>query len=153
MAMKQITDKILNVGTLISVAGFVGATLVQIFARSFLESAPSWTEEASRFFFIYAMSFAAALAMKGNYYVYLDILYAKVNKRNQKRIDFIVLVAVLILFIVVGICAIQYMILGIAEHSPSMGIPMVVPFTSIFIMAFSICLYAIYELTSKNKSS
>jgi len=151
--MKKVIEKILNLGTLISTVGFVGATVIQIFARTFLESAPPWTEEASRFFFLYSIGFAAGLAMKGDYFVYLDIFYAKMSPRYKKVVDSIVMLSVITIFALIGIYAIQYMQLGMAERSPSLGIPMVIPFTSILLMSFSICLYAIYELTSKRKTS
>lgn len=150
--MKRVIEQMLNIGTLISTAGFVGATLIQIYARAFLESAPSWTEEASRIFFIYAMSFAAGLAMKGNYYVYLDLFYAKMGTYYKRLVDIVVLLAVIILFVIMGVYAVQYMKLGIMERSPSLGIPMIIPFTSIFLMSFFICLYAFYELKSKIKA-
>jgi len=60
--MLKTLNKLLSLGTLLSTIGFIGSTVIQIFARFFLASAPSWTEEASRLFFIYAMSFAAGLA-------------------------------------------------------------------------------------------
>ena len=151
--MKKVIEQILNIGTLISTAGFVGATLIQIYARTFLESAPSWTEEISRFFFVYAMSFAAGLAIKGNYYVYLDLFYAKMSTPYKRLVDIIVSVSVIILFFIMGIFAIQYMSLGLVERSPSLGIPMIIPFTSIFLMSLFVCLYTIYELKSKSKAS
>lgn len=151
--MKKVIEQILNIGTLLSTAGFVGATLVQIFARAFLESAPSWTEEASRIFFVFAMSFAAGLAMKGDYYVYLDLFYARMSDYYKRLVDIAVLVAVIILFVIMGIYAIQYMELGITERSPSLGIPMIIPFSSILLMSIVICLYAFYELKSKIKAS
>lgn len=151
--MKKVIERILNVGTLISTAGFVGATLIQIYARTFLESAPSWTEEISRFFFVYAMSFAAGLAIKGNYYVYLDLFYAKMSPPYKRLVDIVVSVSVMILFFFMGIFAIQYMTLGLVERSPSLGIPMIIPFTSIFLMSLFICLYTFYELKSKSKVS
>ena len=149
--MKKVIEQILKLGTLTNTAGFVAATLVQIYARTFLESAPSWTEEASRFFFVFAMSFAAGLAMKGNYYVYLDLFYTKMSERQKRLVDKFVSVSVMVLFVIMGIYAIQYMMLGMAERSPSLGLPMIIPFSSIFLMSFFISLYAFYGLKSKNK--
>lgn len=57
--------KILKFGTLFSTLGFIVSTLIQVYARFFMESAPPWTEEAARVFFIHAVSFAAGLAMRG----------------------------------------------------------------------------------------
>jgi len=51
-------------GTFLSTLGFVAAILLQIFARLFLATAPSWTEEAARVFFVIAIGFSAGLALR-----------------------------------------------------------------------------------------
>lgn len=146
--MKHIIEKILKAGTLLSTLGFIGSTLIQIYARFFMSSAPSWTEEASRFFFVYAMSFAAGLALKDNYYVYLDVLYAKMKPSYQKVVDAVVPIATIVLFLVLGIYAVQYVVLGLPEKSPSLGFPMALAFISMVVMSLSIVVYAVYELKS-----
>ncbi|MEQ9286322.1 MAG: TRAP transporter small permease subunit [Cyclobacteriaceae bacterium] len=146
--MKQLIEKILKAGTLLSTFGFIGSTLIQIYARFFMDSAPSWTEEASRFFFVYAMSFAAGLALKDNYYVYLDVLYAKLKSPARRLVDISVHLTTIALFMVLGIYAIQYVVLGIPEKSPSLGFPMAVAFVSMVVMSLSIVIYAVYELKS-----
>lgn len=146
--MKQLIEKILKAGTLLSTFGFIGSTLIQIYARFFMDSAPSWTEEASRFFFVYAMSFAAGLALKDNYYVYLDVFYAKLKSPARRLVDICVHLTTIALFFVLGIYAIQYVVLGIPEKSPSLGFPMAVAFISMVVMSLSIVIYAVYELKS-----
>ncbi|GAB3646164.1 TRAP transporter small permease [Echinicola sediminis] len=151
--MKQLIEKVLKLGTLASTLGFIGAALIQIYARFFLSSAPSWTEEASRFFFVYAMSFAAGLAMKDNYYVHLDVLYAKMKPQHQRRMDLLISLSIIILFLVMGIFALQYVILGLSERSPSLGVPMAIAFASIVVMSASVGLFAWYKLKSNLKNS
>lgn len=151
--MKKIIERILKLGTLISTVGFIGATLVQIYARFLLESAPSWTEEASRFFFVYTMSFAAGLAMKENYFVSLDVFYNKLKKSYQKIVDIMISISCIILFSITAIFAIQYAILGIPESSPSLGAPMFIAFSSIVVMSFSIGIYAFYNLKTNLKKT
>ena len=75
MSIYKGIGKILKIGTLVSTIGLIGTVSLQIFARFFLASDPSWTEEASRLFFIYAVSFASGIALKNNSYVGLDLFY------------------------------------------------------------------------------
>lgn len=149
--MKKVIEQVLKLGTLISALGFISATLVQIYARFLLDSAPSWTEEASRFFFVYAMSFAAGLAMKENYYVSLDVFYNKLKTKHQKIVDITISLSIFVLFSIVGIFALQYVVLGIPESSPSLGAPMAIAFVSIVVMSFSISIYAFYNLRTNFK--
>ncbi|MEO9511269.1 MAG: TRAP transporter small permease subunit [Flavobacteriaceae bacterium] len=151
--MKKFIERILKLGTLISTLGFLISTLIQIYARFLLDSAPSWTEEASRFFFVYAMSFAAGLAMKDDYYVSLDVFYNKLTSKQQQIMDIIISLSIFLLFSIVGVFAVQYVVLGIPESSPSLGAPMSIAFISIVIMSLSICIYAFYSLKTNLKKT
>ncbi|MEM1124879.1 MAG: TRAP transporter small permease subunit, partial [Bacteroidota bacterium] len=84
--MQKYFTKFLKYGTLISTYGLIGSVLLQIFARFFLTNTPAWTEEASRLFFIYAMAFAAGLALKSDEYVALDLFFEKLSPVLQKRL-------------------------------------------------------------------
>lgn len=136
---------------MLSTLGFIGATSVQIFARFFLANAPSWTEEASRLFFIYAMSFAAGLALRDKYYVELDIFYRKFPKKIRKLTDLFVQLSSIFLFAIMAIFSVQYINLGSIETSPSMKIPMSFAFFSLLLMSSTLLIYGIVELTKRNK--
>lgn len=137
-----ILSRILKYGTLISTLGLIGTVLLQIFARFLLESAPSWTEEASRFLFIYAISFAAGLAMKQKYYVHLDLIFNKLSPKGQQLLELIIAVLIVLLFGIFTFFSFQFIALGHPETSPSMRIPMSFSFFSMFIMGISISFFA-----------
>ncbi|MEM9327435.1 MAG: TRAP transporter small permease [Bacteroidota bacterium] len=137
---------LLKLGTIVSSLGFMGAVLIQIAARFLLSSAPSWTEEASRFFFLYAMSFAAGLAFRGNYYVQLDLFYNRMSAKARRVVDLCVYVAIILLFLALGIYAIPFITQGIPEHSPSLGVSMSVAFSSMVLMAVAMMFFAVLRL-------
>jgi len=64
--------------------GYISSVVIQIFSRSFLPRTPSWTEETARYFFIYAIAFAAGLAVRNNSYVAVDIFVSKIPQRLKK---------------------------------------------------------------------
>jgi len=148
MKLHRTIGKILKIGTLLGTIGFLCAVLLQIFARFFLESAPSWTEEASRLFFIYAIAFAAGLALRSNYFVALDTFYNKFNPNFKKLLNLLTPICTFLLFILILIFAIPLILLGMDEKSPSMEFPMAVAFCSIAIMAFAICYYSYKDIKS-----
>lgn len=133
--------RILKYGALISTWGLILTVLLQIFCRFTPIATPSWTEEASRIFFIYAMSFAAGLAMKNDYYVHLDMFYNRFPPRFQRFLVKAIPVITFFLFGIMAIYAIQFIVLGVPEQSPSMGFNMGIAFFSMFIMSVSICYY------------
>ncbi len=144
--MRMIT-RILQLATLLSALAFITSVLFQIYARFFMTSAPSWTEEASRFFFIYAMSFSAGLAVKDNEYVFLDFFYTRMSFNFQRVIDIMVPILVTGLFVIVGIQAFSFVQLGINEKSPSIPMPMAWAFASILIMPLSIAFYSVRDIS------
>ena len=153
--MRGIINRTLKYGTLLSTYALVGSVLLQIFARFFLENTPAWTEEASRLFFIYAISFAAGLALKDNYYVSLELFYEKLPPLVQYFLDVTIPILVLLLFIIISFFSIQLIQLGQVETSPSMGLKMSIAFFSMLIMAASISYYAWFEVKKaiKNKQT
>ncbi len=133
--------RILKIGVLLSTWGLITTVLLQIFFRFTPLQTPSWTEEASRLFFIYAMSFAAGLAMKNAYYVHLDMFFNRLPLNWQRFLDKTIPVINFLLFAIMALFSIKFVILGIPEKSPSMGFNMGVAFFSMFVMSASISYY------------
>lgn len=137
---------LLKMGTLLSSFGFVVTVSIQIFARYFLENVPPWTEEASRILFIYAIAFASGLAYKGNYFVCLDLFQEKEQPHLKRVLDRLTPLATLLLFGIMGVYALYMLDMGRKELSPSLQIPMSLPFFSLLILTGSVCLYAFLNL-------
>lgn len=129
-------------GTLVSSLALVLSVLVQIYARFFMENAPSWTEEASRLFFIYAICFASGLAFQQNYFVSLDLITSRLSRRGNLYMEAAINALVFILFLIIAMFSISYIKLGYVEKSPSLGFNMSISFTSILLMSVSICFFA-----------
>ena len=147
--MSNIFSKILRLSTLLSTSGFIGAILIQIYSRFFLPSAPAWTEEASRFFFVYAIGFAAGLAMKDGEYVCFDVIYNRMNSKNKRAIDILNSGLITVLFLILGISALQYVELGLMERSPGLTVSMSFAFASLLILSSTVGVYAFLD-TMKN---
>ena len=151
--LNKTIGRLLKMGTLLSTYGLLLTVLLQIICRFTPMNTPSWTEEASRLFFIYAMSFAAGLAMKNEFYVHLDMFYERFPERIKKTLHLAVPSISLILFVVMAVYAIKFVILGIPEKSPSMGFNMGIAFFSIFIMSTSISYYLLKKIMKIIKNS
>lgn len=144
---RKIVVSILEWGTIISAFGLIFTVILQIVTRRFLvDIAPSWTEEASRFFFIYTISFGAGLAQREGYFVSMDYFYRKFNHKIRGIIDLIISLLSVILFLLMSVFSIFFIVLGTAETSPSLGLPMSIAFASMLIMSGSILYYLLIEL-------
>ena len=151
--LNKTVGRLLKMGTLLSTYGLLFTVLLQIICRFTPMNTPAWTGEASRIFFIYAMSFASGLAMKNEFYVHLDMFYERFPERIKKTLNLAVPSITLILFVVMAVYAIKFIILGIPEKSPSMGFNMGIAFFSIFIMSTSIGYYLLIKIMKIIKKS
>lgn len=140
-------------GTIICAFGLIFTVILQIISRRlFVDAAPPWTEEISRFFFIYTISFGAGLAQREGYFVSMDYFYRKFSARMRWVLDLIISSVSAALFLVMTVYSIQFIVLGLSETSPSIGLPMSLAFASMFIMSGTVFIYLIKELIQSIKS-
>lgn len=66
--------------------GFIACVLIQVISRTFLPTAPNWTEEGARFLFIYMVAFAGNAAVISDEYVGVDLFLELLPKGLQKGI-------------------------------------------------------------------
>ena len=138
---------LLEWGTILSASGLILTVLVQIFSRRFIASAaPPWTEEVSRYFFIYTISFGAGLAQREAYFVSMDYFYRKFNAATRRFIDIMILSVSSLLFFIMSVYSIQFFILGLDETSPGLGLPMSVAFASMLIMSLTVLYYLLRQI-------
>lgn len=147
MKSPKILDKILEFGALLCMVMFILVVFLQVFARFALPQSPSWTEELSRYLFIYMIVFAGGLGVRDKGYAYVDTFQELLSK-TAKSILLIAIDVVLLGFIaVVAYKGINFIQLGAIQTSPTLLIPMSIPQASITILATSICIYLIIQIS------
>ena len=140
-------------GTIISAFGLIFTVILQIVTRRFFtDIAPPWTEEISRFFFIYTISFGAGLAQREGYFVSMDYFYRKLNQKYKGYVDVVISMVSIVLFVFMTGYSIHFILLGLEETSPSLGIPMSLTFASMFIMSGTVLYYLLVQLFHSLKS-
>ena len=145
--------RLLEWGTITSAFALIFTVILQIVTRRFFtDIAPSWTEEASRFFFIYTISFGAGLAQREGYMVSMDYFYRKFNPKTKRIIDTITTSISAILFLLMSVYAIHFIVLGMEETSPGLGLPMSIAFASMLIMSGTVLYYLLEQLIHHIKS-
>lgn len=77
---------------IIGLIGFIASVLIQVIARTFLPSAPNWTEEAARYLFIYMVAFAGNAAVLNDEYVGVEMLTEMFPSGVQKAIKSLIFV-------------------------------------------------------------
>ena len=151
MKIKKYIDKIVEAGVIISLTAMILSVVVQIFTRFFMDSAPHWTEEAARIFFIFSVAFGAGLAIRDHSYVLLDYFQNKFNSRTKERIQFTIHGIIMLFGVLILYYSIPFIQLGYLETSPSLQINMSYVFSSMLILGILIVYYSAVILVHKSK--
>lgn len=87
----QIYRDIMTYIAIIGLVGFILSVLIQVVSRTFLPTAPSWTEEAARYLFIFMVAFAGNAAVINDEYVGVEMLTDLFPKTVQKIIKIVIM--------------------------------------------------------------
>ncbi|MEM9930585.1 MAG: TRAP transporter small permease [Bacteroidota bacterium] len=132
--------RLLKYGMTISTLGLIVSVLIQIYGRFFLAASPPWTEEASRLFFIYAVAFGAAPALREGYFIALDFFPKNLSPTWNQRLSLFVRFTLLAFCALMAWYSWQFVSLGWAERSPGMHLKMGWVFLSVFVLLTAILL-------------
>lgn len=150
MKGKDFLAKILRIGTFLSFTALLITVVLQIVSRFFLSSVTLvWTEELSRFLFIYSVAFGAPLAMKNGEYINVDILLEKLPKKVRYISEAIIEIAAVSLFVIVFVNSIEFLQIGSYQTSATLGIPMSVAYFSITMTSALIVLYGTINVVNR----
>jgi TRAP-type C4-dicarboxylate transport system permease small subunit len=149
MKMRKIIDFIVESAVILSLTGMVISVVVQVFTRFFMESAPHWTEEAARMFFIFSVAFGSGLAIRDHAFVQLDYFLNKLNVSYKHKILVIIQGIILIFGILLSYYSIKFIGIGSTETSPSLQIKMSYVFSSMFILGILVTYYSAFVIVIK----
>ena len=77
---------------IVGLVGFIASVLIQVVSRTFLPTAPNWTEEAARFLFIYMVAFAGNAAVLNDEYVGVEMLVEMLPAAVRKGLNLAIMV-------------------------------------------------------------
>lgn len=140
---KQILDRALEAGTLLSTIGIILAVTIQVTARALLPSAPPCTEEAARMCFLFLVGFSAALAVRDRAFVNIDTVPRWLPRRIAVGLQGSIHVAVAGLMILVAGHAVSFVRLGVDQKSSCLQIPMAYVHGSVLLLAVMVAFYSV----------
>lgn len=140
-----ILDRCLAVATIICAMGIISVVTIQIFGRFALTQAPTWTEEVSRWLFIYMVSFAAPLGIRTQSYVGFDSLLLLFPKPISKFIKLASSILILVFSVVLFWYSLSFLKSGSFLTAASLPIKMSSIYVSISILAAMLFLYSLLD--------
>lgn len=140
---KDILEQILEKGMFVSFFTLVGVVMLSVLTRFFLPFVVfSWTEETSRFLFVWTVALGAPCALKRGEFVSVDFLLHRFPQKFQKSLQRVFHGATGVFFTIVFLYSLQFARLGLLQMSPTMRIPMVFAYLSMVSTSFFIAFYA-----------
>jgi len=146
MGIGKFLYRMTSIGSVLSFIGMMVCVVIQVCSRFLMDNAPSWTEELSRFFFIYGVSFGLGLSFRHGTIIKLDILQRFVSKRVNDTIELFINVMIAGFGFFMTIYALRFASIGMNEKSPALEINMLFAFAAIPVMMMVIFSSALLQI-------
>ncbi|WP_342535863.1 TRAP transporter small permease [Sporosarcina sp. FSL K6-3508] len=143
--MLKLVERILGTLSILSFTGVIIVVTVQILSR-FLPFSYVWTEELTRYLFLFAISFGTPLALMRNEYINVDLLINKMKGSVRKFYDIGIYIVILILTLVIANEGYKFMLLGHNQQAATLPIQMSVVHASIFLMGLFISIFSVIKI-------
>lgn len=124
-------EKIEKLLLTITFPAMVAIMLYQVILRYVFSNSNAWSEELTRYLFIFNVMIAAAIAVRRNSHLQIDILINRFGPRT-KRIFTIAATAIGIAFLaMLFVYSLELCRMGTSNISPGVGISMSIPYASV----------------------
>lgn len=143
--MGKIVEKILGFLTVISLAGVIITVTIQIMSR-YLPYTAIWTEELTRYLFIYAICFGAPLALIRNEFINVDLILNKMSNKFRRYYEVVIYISILLLSVVMIFEGYTFTLIGHNQTSATMPFQMSLIHGAILVMSIFLAIYSIVKI-------
>lgn len=105
-----------------------------------------WTEELTRYLFLYGICFAAPVALIQNEYIAVDVILSRIPGKVRKVFDVCINFSILILSVIMVKQSYTFIELGKLQKSATMPFQMSVIHASIFIMSLFLLVFSLVKI-------
>jgi TRAP-type C4-dicarboxylate transport system permease small subunit len=140
---KALFSGVLEWVSLLAYAALIVLTVIQVLSRYVLKMPVTFTEEMGRFLFIWVSFLGAALVMKNDSHMRLDILKDKLSTRVTTALELFVYTAILIFSVVVFSESFRLIKATTRQIAPVSRLPMAVVYLVLPISTFFMSLYSV----------
>ncbi|WP_413377439.1 TRAP transporter small permease [Alkalihalobacillus sp. 1P02AB] len=151
MKVATILDKWLSYITIIIFTSLLLVVVLQIICR-YLPYNPIWTEELSRYLFVYSITVAAPLAIRKNEFIRVDMLIMLLPEKGRRNYEIFISSIIFLFGIVLFIEGLNFYKLGLDFISPTLGMQMSYVYVAVPILAVLIMVYSIIYIIDRFKN-
>lgn len=149
---RKLIDGTLAFLTVLSFAGVIIIVTIQIISR-FAPFSFIWTEELTRYLFLYGIAFGAPLALMRNEFINVDMILNRMPDNFRRYYEIVIYLAIILLSLVMVVQGYSFTLLGDNQRSATMPFQMSVVHASLLIMSVFLVFYAVLKIIDliKNK--
>lgn len=149
---RKLIDRTLAFLTIASFSGVIIIVAVQILSR-FFPFSYVWTEELTRYLFLFAIAFGAPLALLRNEFINVDILLARMPDNFRRYYEVVIYLTIILLSSVMVIEGYNFTVLGHNQSSATMPFQLSWVHGSLLVMSVFLVFYGIVKIVDllKNK--
>ena len=126
----------------LALVGIAATVLLQIAGRLVLPSSPAWTEELSRYLFIYMVALSAGVVIRQHRNVNVELFHHWLGPRTRAAYQALVCLLMGAFALIVLPYAWQYAANGAWQTSPTLKVPMLYIFFSTVVLFALVALYS-----------
>ncbi|QEL11894.1 TRAP transporter small permease [Kushneria phosphatilytica] len=130
----------------LSLLGIVLVVVLQIVSRLMLPITLAWTEELSRYLFIWMVALSAGLILRRRRHVTLELFHHRLGRRGQALYQSLVCLLLGGFSILALPPAWKFASIGAFQTSPTLGIPMIWIFLSMTVLLALVLFYSVIGL-------
>ncbi|QQK79612.1 TRAP transporter small permease [Salicibibacter cibi] len=148
MKVATVFDQILKYMAILLFTSLLIVVIIQIMDR-YLPYSAVWTEELSRYLFVYAITFAAPLAIRKNEFIQVDLLINVLSEKWRRIYQSFMYLFVAVFSVVLFIEGVRFYQLGGEFVAPALDIPMNYVYASVPLLAVFLFIYSIIFIVDR----
>lgn len=152
MKAVNVFSRILKFLTVLTFSALIVVVLIQITGR-YSPLTFVWTEELSRYLFVYSIAFGAPVAMEKREYITVDLLVGFLPEKIKKFYNAFIYLVLGVFSAMLVTYAHNFAMLGEGQTSATLGIDMFYIYMSMFITLMFLALYSflnVYHILKEN---
>lgn len=142
---RTLIDRTLAFLTVTSFAGVIIIVAVQIVSR-FAPFSYVWTEELTRYLFLYGICFGAPLALMRNEFINVDLILTRMPDKFRRYYEVLIYLSIVLLSVVMVVKGYEFTLLGNNQSSATLPFQLSVVHAFLLIMSVFLVYYAILKI-------
>lgn len=130
-AMPLVVWRLVVLVAMLLLAILVATTLLQVLSRYVFRQPVDWTEEASRYVFVWLGMIGAGVAAKDRAHFFVDLFLERLPPRLSRYVLVCVALVSSAFLLVVSWAAVELAVSNAVQESPVLAVPMSVPYFAI----------------------